>query len=195
MFLTVGAFQSASADDDSAALKASSDALLKVKSYRVHATTLLQGKTYTRTIEFVTPDRMHIIDERMEMIIVPEGTYQKLAGGKWEKSPVDMSTLFAKARTSEFANSVLKDTQVHLIGPDTLNGKPMMVYEVIYTSPDLKSRSRVWINTSDHLPYKSETESETKEVKMMDKTLGGKSKTTNVYTDYNVPIKIVAPTL
>lgn len=71
----------------------------------------------------------------------------------------------------------------------------MTVYEVIYTSPDLKSTSRVWISKSDHLPYKSETEGETKEVKMMDKTIGGKSKTTSIYTDYNdnAPIGIAAP--
>lgn len=193
MFLILGASQSGLADDDSAALKASSEALLKVKSYRVHTTTLSRGKTHTRTIEFVAPNRMHIIDERMEMIVVPEGTYEKLADGKWQKSPIDMSALIAKARTPEFANSVLKNTQVRLIGSDTLDGEAMTVYEVIYTSPDLKSTSRVWISKSDHLPYKSETEGETKEVKMMDKTIGGKSKTTSIYTDYNAPIGIAAP--
>jgi hypothetical protein len=28
---------------------------------------------------------------------------------------------------------------------------------------------------------------------MMDKTIGGKSKTTSIYTDYNAPIGIAAP--
>lgn len=180
--LICGISQSALAGDDIDALKATSDALLKVKSYRVHTTTLSQGKTSTGTIEVVAPNRMHIIDERMEMIVVPEGTYQKSADCKWEQSPIDMSTFIAKARTPEFISSMLKDTQVHLIGPDTLDGKSMMVYEVITVlSPDMKNTSQVWISTSDHLLYKAETEV-------------SESKITSIYTDYNAPINIVSPT-
>lgn len=184
IFLIVGATQSALASDDSAALKALTDALLKVKSYRVHTTTLTHGKTSTGTADFVAPNRMHIIDEKSEIIVVPEGTYEKSANGKWEKSRFDMSAMIAKSRTPEFINSLVEDTQVHLIGPDTLDGKPMMVYEVIQTivAPNLKNTYRLWISTSDHLLYRSEA-------------LVGESKITSIYTDYNAPISIVAPTL
>jgi outer membrane lipoprotein-sorting protein len=181
--------------DAKADLKVASDAVLKVKSYRIHMTTSSQAGTNISTIEFVAPNRMHIIDEKKEMIIVPEGTYVKVAKGKWQKSPMDMSSMIAKLRTSEFTDEILKNEQVRLIGPDTLDGKSMMVYEIVYTSSDLKSRNRVWISTDDHLPYKSETDGEAKEFKMSGKTIGGKSKTTSLYTDYNAPIKIVAPTL
>lgn len=184
MFLIVGAAQSALASGDSAALKASFDALRKVKSYRTHTTIVSQGKSSTLTTEVVIPNRMHITKQGMEMIVVPGGTYQKSGDGKWHKSKINMSAMMDKALgSSEFTDKILKDAQVRLIGPNTINGKPMMVYKVIYTTPEIKSNSRIWIGTDDHLPYKTET------------TYDGNSKSTTFYTDFNAPVSIVAPTL
>lgn len=184
MFLIVGAAQSALASGDSAALKASFDALRKVKSYRTHTTIVSQGKSSTLTTEVVIPNRMHITKQGMEMIVVPGGTYQKSGDGKWHKSTIDMSAMVDKALgSSEFTDKILKDAQVRLIGPDTINGKPMMVYEVTYTISEIKSSSRIWIDTDDHLPYKTET--------IYDRN----SKSTTFYTDFNAPVSIVAPTL
>ncbi len=130
------------------------------------------------------PNRMHITKTGMEIIVVPEGTYQKSGGGKWHKSTNDMNAMMDKALgSSEFTDKILKDAQVRLIGPDTINGKRMMIYEVIYNTPEIKSNSRIWISTDDHLPYKTEI------------TYNGNLKSTTFYTDFNAPIRIVAPTL
>src|SRR5574340_612732 len=64
--LIFGISQSALAGDGIATLKASADVLLKVRSYRIHTTTLSPGTTYTGTIEVVQPNRMHIIEEKEE---------------------------------------------------------------------------------------------------------------------------------
>ena len=194
LFLT-GGVEAALGSDPKEDLKAANDAMLKVKSYRVHMTESSEGKTRNTDMEVVPPNRVHwVTKEGIEMIIIPEGTYQKSPNGKWQKLPTNMGNIMEKYRSqgAQLKEEILKNEQVRLIGPDTLDGKPMMVYEIIY--PGL-SKSQVWIGTDDHLIRKEEIESEVKEFKVAGKTYGGKSKTTMLITDYNAPIKIVAPTL
>lgn len=190
LFMSFAQTQTVSADDASEAFKEVIDAQMKAKSYRARMTLPTGNETFINTIEFVAPDKMRIVNKSSEMIIVPEGTYIKPAGGEWKKSPVNMSGNIGELRSSGFNDSFLKDSQVRLVGSDTLDGEPMTVYEIIYDSPEtkIKSKTLIWVSRSDKLPRKVEVEGEVGKSES-----GGESKTIIEYTDYNAPIEITAP--
>ncbi|MEP7190492.1 MAG: hypothetical protein ABI901_14980 [Roseiflexaceae bacterium] len=84
-------------------------------------------------------------------------------------------------------------TDAKVIGPDTLDGKPMMVYQYAFTlkvnDAGAKSSSvtKMWVG-DDSLPYKLESDGST--------NITGKTTTShlvNIYSDYNADFKIVAP--
>jgi hypothetical protein len=159
-----------------------------VKSYRVRMTTTLSdGNTHSRLVEFVAPDRFHMVSDKDETIIVGSSTYMKRASGPWMKSPVDVGSMISAFRDPKMEEELRQSTEVKLIGPDTLDGMPMLVYQYTMTKAmgmDLKSVTKTWVSVVDSLPRKSETEGEFK---------GIKSNTTNLYYDYNADIKIESP--
>jgi len=164
-------------------------ALYGVKSYRVRMTTTLSdGNTQSILVEFVAPDRFHIIIDGDEMIVVGASTHMKRPNGSWAKVPVDVGPMIAAFRDPNMEEELRKSTEVKLIGPETLDGMPMLVYQYTTTTKDkgmdLKGVTKLWVSVVDSLPRKSETEVELK---------GVKSITTGVYDDYNADIRIEPP--
>ncbi len=84
-------------------------------------------------------------------------------------------------------------TDAKVIGPDTLDGKPMMVYQYALTfkvndaGAESSSITKMWVG-NDSLPYKLESDGST--------NITGKKTTShlvNSYSGYNMDFKIVAP--
>ncbi len=171
-------------------------AQLASKSFRMTMNTEDGDKKTTMTIEYVAPDRFHMIQASgTEIILLKEGMYQRSTkDGPWNKLPGEMgsnivTTILDPKNIEELKNTVSVD-QVKFLGPELLDGKLMWVYQ--YTTAvkmgdtTLNGTAKVWIGVLDKLPYRSESESDS----LVNK--GGKTKTTSVY-QYDPNIKIEAP--
>jgi hypothetical protein len=172
-------------------------AQLDAKSYRANIRNdASNGSTNTVVVEYAAPDRYHMTthsqaggrDTTLEYIVVGRDTFMKMNGGAWQHFPVDMSKMITAFRDPKFIDELAKKSDVKLVGPDTLDGRPMLVYE--YTMDNamgmkMTSHSKTWVAVADGLPRKSESESELS---------GIKTRTEMTVSDYNSDIRIEPPT-
>ena len=162
-------------------------AQLATKSFRARISSSNQNIPGETVVEFVAPDRLHLTNPISEMIAVGTETYTRETGGPWQKAPINANEMAAKFRDPKLIDQLDKNYNVTLVGADTLNGAPMMVYEYTPKAPSPQTpagKTKVWIGADDSLPRKIEVESE----------VGGqKSTTTILYSDYNGDIKIDLP--
>ncbi|MCA1635071.1 MAG: hypothetical protein LC802_15625 [Acidobacteria bacterium] len=169
---------------------------LDAKSYRAHMDVTASNGTSTMMVEYVSPDRYHVVrdsqaggkNSRLEYIIVGKDTFMKTDDRPWAKFPVDMGGMLASFRDPKVIEELTKGAEIKFLGPDTLDGMPMLVYQ--YTLDNVgglavKSVTKTWVAVSDGLPRKSESEGEFQ---------GTKSKTVSKVSDYNADIKIELPT-
>ncbi len=169
-------------------------AQLDAKSYRAHVTTSsATGSNGTMVIEFAAPDRYHMVREsenkksEMEAVIANGWMYLKGPNGRWIKSPVNASEMTKMIRDPKMMDELTKTADVTFVGPDMLDGAPMLVYQYTQTNPmglNMKSVAKTWVAVADGLPRKTESEGEFN---------GVKSKTLITISDYNSDIKIDSP--
>ena len=169
---------------------------LDAKSYRVHVTATAGENTSKMVIEYAAPDRYRMVTEpqsgagrgaAMEFIIVGGASYIKGPNGQWVRSPVDAGEMIKSFRDPKMLEELAKNSDARLVGPDTLDGAPMLVYQYTVNKVmgmDMKSDTRTWLAVSDGLPRKSESEGVFN---------GMKTKTLMTITDYNSDIKIEPP--
>ena len=181
-------------------LTKSMSAVLAAKSYRAHwVSSSDSGINSTMVMEFVAPDRYHILREadvrgrasKNETIIVGQDTYMKMGDSPWQKFPVNVGEVIAQFRDPKVIDELSKDAEIKFIGPDTVDGMPAMVYQYILNDPQrkgFKNTSKTWVGVVNNLPLKTESEGE---VEMMGKTV--KSKSTMTYSDFGAEIKIERP--
>jgi hypothetical protein len=159
-----------------------------VKTYRMTVT--IQGgppsQNGTFMMEFAGANGFHIVSSRGEFYRIGNTFYVKQsATSPWLKFTTNVGTsatstffaprdLVAKATTSK---------NVSLVGPDILNGQPMLVYQ--YTpDPTQDPRTvsaKLWVGVTDQLPYQAIG---------MDKD---GSTVTVVFSDYNATITLTPP--
>jgi hypothetical protein len=172
-------------------------AQLDAKSYRAHVEmTMSNGATNTLHVEYAAPDRYHLSTQSqaagrqtsIEYIIIGKDTWMKRNDAAWAKFPVDMSSMITAVRDPKMIDELAKSAEVRLVGPDTLDGTPTLVYEHTLSNVagmNIKGTAKTWVAISDALPRKSESESEFN---------GMKSKSVATYSDFNSDIKIEPPT-
>jgi hypothetical protein len=180
-------------DDAATSMAATATAQANVRSFRVRITITTETTTRSQTTEFVAPDRIHITSEKEETISVPEGTFTRRQGGPWKASPANISLVLKQIRNPAALERIQKDRSLRYVDAETLDNVPVKVYATSYASADLKSTGTYWIGASDHLLRKMEVDGETKKQVFYGRAIGGKSKTVNVYYDYNTAIIIAAP--
>ncbi len=149
------------------------------------------GKDTAVVLEYVKPDKFHMVTAEAEFIIVNEGTFMKDAGGVWQKSPVNMQDLVAELLNEQSIEKLIKDLKyedIKLAGADVVGGKPAWVYQykssVDVGGTQVATESKTWIGVNDKLPYRVEAQS--------DAGAGAKSTMTGVY-EYDESIRIEAP--
>ena len=162
-------------------------AQLAAKSYRARMDTVFEEQDRSATVEFVAPDRFHMTSDFAENIAIGSNTWMKVENKSWQKSPVDMSQALKQFRNPKMLEEMRKNTTVKALGPDTLDGMPMNVFETITANApgtDSPVHGKIWVGAADNLPRRAETVGEFK---------GKTSKVTITYFDYNADIKIEAP--
>jgi hypothetical protein len=188
---TSGNASSTGTADDAAAtmdaLTKSIDAQLNARSFRARLDSTFDNQETARTIEYVAPDRFRMAGEADETIIIGSNAWVRQNNGAWQKLPIDASQMIASVRDPKIIDQLRKSAEVKLIGPDTLDGKPMTVYQYTLRNvmgTDMTSHAKAWISVADSLPRRMETETEIK---------GKTSKATITYFDYNADIRIDPP--
>jgi hypothetical protein len=162
-------------------------AQMDVRSFRVRMEFSFPGNSNTRIVEFVAPDRFHMISDKNEALIVGPTTYMKDPKGAWQRVPMDVNAMVQSFRDPSIIDEVRKSADAKFIGPDTLDGAPMLVYQYTMSNAfgtNSTSMTKAWIGASDGLPRRLEIDGNVGSVK---------ARAVNTYYDYNADIKIEPP--
>ncbi len=193
----------ASADPRADVVKAMR-ASLNAKSYRTRReSTSSSSSNHIITAEFVAPDRMHITMEmdmpgratvKSEKIYIGKEAYARTGDAPWQKDPMDMGDMLSQMRDPKLIDTITEKGEVKYLGTDTLNGVPMLVYQITIKDllgPGDITVTKEWIGATDGLPHQTESESD------IDLGTGKRihSKSTATVYDYNADIKIESPRL
>ena len=166
------------------------------KSYRARMNlSASNGTTTAMLVEYVSPDRYHVVRDagagdqasKLEYIIVGKDTYMKTGDGPWTKFPVDMGGMISSFKDPKTIEELNKGAEIKFVGPDTLDGMPMLVYQhTLDNAGGLVGKvvTKTWVAVADGLPRKSESDGEYQ---------GIKTKTVSTISDYNSDIKIELP--
>jgi hypothetical protein len=160
------------------------------KSLRAVVTTQSPTEKSDIKIEFVPTDNYHLTinsaEGIVEMIITGGKSYMKV-GDTWQLFPVDIAGLIQEMTADTTDSAIGSISDVKLVGPDVLDGAPMMVYTfkqtVTITGQTQTSDVKAWIGVSDGLTHKSISES----------TVAGVTTTTTQIITYDPSIKITPP--
>jgi hypothetical protein len=185
------------AADPHEALTGALRAMLAATSYRAHTvSSSSSGTTGTTALEFVAPDRFHITREtelpgrprvRQETIVIGDTTWMKQGDAPWQPFPLNVGELIRQFRNPQVIEELAKAAEVRLVGPDTIEGMPALVYEYTLSEP-FKTTARAWVDVARNLPRRTESEAEL--------SMGGKpvkTKTVVTYSDYGAAIRIEPP--
>jgi hypothetical protein len=173
-------------------------AQLAAKSYRAHVTSSLGDDAPTKmVIEYVAPDRYRMVREvqsggagdnaKMEFIVIGDAMYIRKPDGGWARAPIAAGEMIKAFHNPEMIEELAKTADVKFVGPDTLDGAPMFVYQYTQNNPmgmNLKSAAKTWLSVADGMPRKTETEGVYE---------GKKTRTLVTISDYNADIKIETP--
>jgi TonB family protein len=178
--------QISSADNPREALKKNAYADQNVKSYRVRIGCPGASPDAAGIMEYVLPDRWHVIDKNEEMIVVGNEVYRKEGTGPWRR----YTGMFVGAHQDSLEESLKaidKADEVDLIGRESVDGVPTLVYRrTSYLGPNktISLTTRLWIGEADSLLRKSEFDCDVE---------SKKATTVSTYYDYNADIKIERP--
>jgi hypothetical protein len=179
---------------------------LEVKSFRgkmVYSTS--DGTKIGSSLEFVAPDRYHLITEsnvfinlgtvRQELIALGSEAYSRAGAEgqwlRWQRIPGDMSQELPKLRGSLAVVKLVEQADVKFIGEEMLDGSRMRVYQFAfdkYLDSEFKGITKTWVGAADGLPYRIEAGGE---APYQGKTV--KAHWVSSYSDYNEDIRIRAP--
>lgn len=129
---------------------------LSTKPNRMENTTVFRdGRTEISIIEFVPPDRKHIVSPDAEYVVIGEIVYAKTSG-KWEETSIPASTFMGDEMTAQKIGETISN--VRFIRDDSLDGKAVRVYGYDTTTKagdiELHSQVELWVGEMDGLPYK-----------------------------------------
>jgi hypothetical protein len=164
------------------------------KSMRMTMTSEQGGTASETVMELVRPDRLRSSGgPGGDMVIVPEGTYMKPAGGAWQKAPFNMSDGIGEMLSQASVEEMMKNITVEKLRPGgaaLVNGKPCWIYEFEQTievmNQKVESKAKIWVGIGDKLPYKSVAESESS-------AEPGVVTTTTILYEYGGDLQIEAP--
>jgi hypothetical protein len=169
-------------------------ALLKLRdqqSFRVETTLTYDDYTETSLVEIVNPDRMRLISEDFEMIIIGDTMYV-YDEGQWLEFPrmvenMDNLLLMVTDEDVEELRGGILDAQY--VGEEMLDGERTRVYQFsVYDEEfDTYGEVKMWIAASDGLPRRVESIPTGEEELLDDGYM------VNVYKDFNTQISIEPP--
>jgi hypothetical protein len=169
----------APAGDEKSIIARSAADLKNLKSYRVKMIMEQEGQTMETLVEFVLPDRYHMVSDFAEMIGIGDDLYMK-AGDTWTKVPGGAAGA-AGAAVADVGVTEEEILEAQFEGSEDVEGVPCQKY--VYTAkvgdnPPIEVTA--WISVEDGLPRKVVTAMEGSTV-------------TQIIYDFNADITIEPP--
>ena len=171
------------------------------KSYRAQLTlTDSDGKVTSGTIDYVAPSNAHMVmkidgkGQSLEHILYNGSLYIK-AEKQWVRSPVATDRILEQVRKDPQTLPTFMKTisGAQTLGADSVNGKSATAYRYYQAGQiagglgSTKGWVKLWVG-SNGLPLKLESDAETSVM-----FIGGRAKSTILYSDYGAAIRIAAP--
>jgi hypothetical protein len=158
---------------------------LMAAKFTVDITTLTGSDTLKSHGEYDTVDRIHFKSDKMEMIVLPEGTWMR-TGKDWTKPPVDMSGMVKQFVPKSIDDMRAATKSASDDGMTTWNGQPVHAYtyavDTTMMGIHVTSTNKIFVNASGQIVH-AESDGE---------AMGRKSHTTQTI-QYDDTIKVTAP--
>lgn len=167
---------------------AAARAQLTQKGYRSRILSESAGTKTEMSVEFVAPDRYHIVSPATEMIVIADKTYMK-QGDTWTQIPMDMGAMLKQFQDPAFMmeSTGFVMNNAGYKGVEDVDGVAADFYEydstITLQGTTYSSRTQLWVSKETGLPLKSVITSE---------LAGVQSVTTTLY-EYPTDLKIEAP--
>jgi len=153
--------------------------------FSVDITTLSGNDTMKSHGDYDTVERIHFKNDKMEMIVLPEGTWMR-TGKDWTKPPVDMGGMVKQFIPKSIEEMRAATKSASDDGMSTWNGTPVHVYSYAVDTTmmgiHVTSTNKIFVNAAGQIVH-AESDGE---------AMGRKSHTTQDI-HYDDTIKIVAP--
>jgi len=167
----------------------------QTRAYQQNSDTVLKDRTtHQARVEFVPPDKYHIVsDGTTELIIVGEVVYLK-DQASWTEPNISVDSVIDRGFVSRLERSL---SDLKWLGSETVNGLALQVYQyhnaLKVGESEIIGQSKVWINPIDHLPYKLVVEGQTAALDNSTGQVTGVPATTTIAYAYDQTIQIAAP--
>ena len=154
--------------------------------FAMDITTVSDGDTTTSHGEYDTVERIHFRSDRMEMIVLPEGTWMRM-GQDWTKPPIDVSAMVRQfvPKSIDDVKAVTKSASDE--GMTTWNGEPAHAYrysvDTTMMGIHMTSTNRIFVNSAGRIVH----------IESDGEAMGRKSHTTQD-VKYDDSITVTAPT-
>jgi hypothetical protein len=154
--------------------------------FAMDITTVSDGDTTTSHGEYDTVERIHFRSDRMEMIVLPEGTWMRM-GHDWTKPPIDVSAMVRQfvPKSIDDVKAVTKSASDE--GMTTWNGEPAHAYrysvDTTMMGIHMTSTNRIFVNAAGRIVH----------IESDGEAMGRKSHTTQD-VKYDDSITVTAPT-
>lgn len=167
----------------------------QTRAYRQTSNTVLtDGTTHVTVVEFVPPDKYHIVaDAVTELIIVGETVYLK-DKTTWTEPGIPVDSLIDRDFVERLEQSL---SALQLAGSELVNGVSLQVYQyrsaLKVGAAEVSGQSKVWINPADQLPYRLVVEGQTAVLDNSTGQVTGVPAATTIVYEYDPGLQIVAP--
>jgi hypothetical protein len=153
--------------------------------FAVDITTNSGDNTMKSHGEYDTVERIHFRNDKMEMIVLPEGTWMK-TGAKWTQPPVDMGGMVKQFIPKSIDDMRASTKSATDDGMTTWNGQPVHGYtysiDTTMMGIHVTSTNKIFVNAAGQIVH-AESEGE---------AMGHKSHTVQDI-HYDESIKVTAP--
>lgn len=152
------------------------------------------GSESTLTLEYVKPDRIHVVqsDGTERIALRGKGLFSK-TGSTWQADGIDAADfLFALLDPQALAESfqVIQTDSIQYVGAELLDGKPVFMYTyktvVDFGRQTARGDGKLWVGALDGRAYRGESTNDSLA------TPGTQDHTVVTY-QYDIPITIEAP--
>ena len=124
--------------------------------FAVDITTTGDSGTMKSHGEYDTVDRIHFRNERMEMIVLPEGTWMK-TGADWMKPPMDMSGMVKQFVPKSIDDLRASTKNAADQGATTWNGQSVHAYsydvDTTVMGIHVTSSNRIYLNSAGQIVH------------------------------------------
>jgi hypothetical protein len=154
--------------------------------FAMDITTVSDGDTTTSHGEYDTVERIHFRSDRMEMIVLLEGTWMRM-GHDWTKPPIDVSAMVRQfvPKSIDDVKAVTKSASDE--GMTTWNDEPAHAYrysvDTTMMGIHMRSTNRIFVNAAGRIVH----------IESDGEAMGRKSHTTQD-VKYDDSITVTAPT-